>query len=87
MNTVKLLEMRVRVKYGVRKELMDLIRLEQVGHVRARMMFNNGIKKAYDIRKPESQAAIRTMFGKEIANTIITQVVESKEKEPDPESL
>lgn len=87
MNTVKLLEMRVRVKYGVRKELMDLIRLEQVGRVRARMMFNNGIKKAYDIRKPESQAAIRTMFGKEIANTIITQVVESKEKEPDPESL
>ncbi len=78
-NSVKLLEMRIRVKYGIRKELMDLIRLEQVGRVRARMMYNNGIKKAGDIRKKESQDAMRTMFGKEIAKRIIEQIVEEKD--------
>ncbi len=73
-NAVKLLEMRIRVKYGIRKELMDLIRLEQVGRVRARMMFNNGIRKAHDIRKPEAQEAMKSMFGKETAGKIIAQV-------------
>jgi len=81
-NTVKLLEMRIRVKYGIKKELMDLIRLEQVGRVRARMMFNNGIRKAYDIRRPDSQESMRVMFGKDIANKIIAQIVEAKENAP-----
>ncbi len=74
-SSAKLLEMRMRVKYGVRKELMDLIRLEQVGRVRARLMYSAGIHKASDIRKAESQDAIRRMFGKEIAAKIISQVV------------
>lgn len=74
MNTIKLLEMRIRIKYGIKKELMDLVRLEQVGRVRARMMFNNGIRKAHDIKKPEAQEAMRTMFGKDVAGKIIAQV-------------
>jgi helicase len=73
-NGVKMLEMRIRVKYGIRKELMDLIRLEQVGRVRARMMYERGIRKASDIRMPESQAAMKSMFGKEIAGRIIAQI-------------
>lgn len=74
-NSLKLLEMRIRIKYGIKKELMDLVRLEQVGRVRARMMFNGGIRKAHDIKRPEAQDAMRTMFGKEVANRIIAQVV------------
>ena len=73
-NSIKLLEMRIRVKYGIKKELMDLIRLEQVGRVRARMMYERGIKRTSDIRKPESQEAMKVMFGKEIAGRIIVQV-------------
>ena len=83
-NPVKLLEMRIRIKYGIRKELMDLIRLEQVGRVRARMMYNNGIKKAYDIRKPESQERIRAMFGSDVAKKIISQVVGADEEGKGP---
>ena len=79
LNSVRLLEMRVRIKYGIKRELMDLVRLEQVGRVRARMMFNNGIKKAQDIRRPEAQEAMRAMFGKEVANRIIEQVASGRE--------
>ncbi len=75
-NSLKFLEMRIRIKYGIKKELMDLIRLEQVGRVRARMMFNRGIKKANDIRRPENQNTITEMFGKEIAGKIISQMLE-----------
>ncbi len=74
LNGVKMLEMRIRVKYGIRKELMDLIRLEQVGRIRARMMYERGIRRASDIRRPESQEAMRSMFGKEIAGKIIAQI-------------
>ncbi len=76
MNTSKLLETRIRVKYGIRKELLDLVRLEQVGRVRARTMYSHGITKARDIRRPEAQEAIRSMFGSEIAARIISQVIE-----------
>jgi helicase len=70
----RLLEMRMRVKYGIKRELLDLIRLEQVGRVRARLMYNNGIQRAHDIRRPESQQAIRKLFGNDIAQRIISQV-------------
>lgn len=79
-NSIKLLEMRMRVKYGIKKELLDLIRLEQVGRVRARLMYDNGIKRIHDIRKPESQEAIKKMFGNDIAGKIISQVVSESEQ-------
>ncbi len=74
LNTTKLLELRVRIRYGIRKELMDLTRLEQVGRVRARLMYNSGIKKVADLRKPGSEEALRVLFGKEIAKRIMEQV-------------
>ena len=55
LNSTRLLETRVRVKYGIKKELLDLIRLEQVGRVRARLMYDNGIKSVRDLRKKESE--------------------------------
>ena len=73
-NVAKLHEARVRVKYGVKKELLDLIRLEQVGRVRARLMYNNGIRRVADLRKEGSEEKITKLFGKEIAKRIIEQV-------------
>ena len=66
--------MRVRVKYGVKKELLDLIRLEQVGRVRARQMYNNGIKRVADLRKEGSEEKIAKLFGSEIAKKILEQL-------------
>lgn len=70
----KLLELRVRTKYGIRKELLDLIRLEQVGRVRARLMYDNGIKHVSDLRLPGSAEKVERLFGKEIAKRILEQL-------------
>ena len=73
-NAKKLLETRIRVKYGIKKELLDLIRLEQVGRVRARAMYDNGIKSVSDLRDPKSEAVVKRLFGNEIAAKIMAQV-------------
>jgi helicase len=72
-------EARVRVKYGIRKELLDLVRLEQVGRVRARVLFNNGIKHVSDLRKEGARAAVERLFGKEIGAVIMSQVASAHE--------
>jgi helicase len=70
----KLLELRVRSKYGIRKELLDLIRLEQVGRVRARLMYDNGIERVSDLRLSGSAEKVESLFGKEIAKRILEQI-------------
>ncbi len=71
---VRLIELRMRAKYGIRKELLDLIRLEQVGRVRARLMYDSGIKRVADLRSEGSAAKVERLFGKEIAKRIMEQV-------------
>jgi len=73
--TRDIVELRVRMRYGIKEELLDLIRLEQVGRVRARLLFNAGIRSVADIRKKESQELIRKMFTKDLAEKIISQAV------------
>jgi len=70
----KLLELRIRTKYGVKKELLDLIRLEQVGRVRARLMYSNGIRRVADLRLPGSAEKVQRLFGKEVAKRIMEQL-------------
>jgi helicase len=73
-SVIKLLEVRIRTKYGIRQELLDLIRLEQVGRVRARLMYDNGIKRVSDLRVEGNDAKVEKLFGKEIAKKILEQV-------------
>ncbi len=72
----KILEVRVRMRYGIKKELLDLIRLRGVGRVRARIMFDNGIKTVSGIREDESQEKLKKLLGKELAKSIIEQLPE-----------
>ncbi|MDE1828555.1 MAG: DEAD/DEAH box helicase [Candidatus Micrarchaeota archaeon] len=71
---VDLIEARVRIRYGIRKELLDLVSLEQVGRVRARIMFANGIKRVADLRNPGMDRTLERLFGPEIAKKIMVQV-------------
>jgi helicase len=73
-NVMKLLEIRMRMKYGIRKELLDLVRLEQVGRVRARLMYDNGIRRVSDLRSDAARAKVISLFGKEIAKKILDQL-------------
>jgi helicase len=68
----KLIETRVRLRYGIREELLDLVRLEQIGRARARLLYINGIKKVSDIS--HNKEKITSLLGKEIAQRIFNQI-------------
>ncbi len=67
-----MVDMRVRLRYGIKGELLDLVRLEQIGRVRARMLYTNGIKTVPDIRK--NAVLVEKLFGKELAKRILSQI-------------
>jgi len=68
-----------RIRYGVKKELLELTQLEGVGRVRARLLFSNRLRTLDDIRKAkESDIANLPKFGPLIAKKIKEQVRSSR---------
>ncbi len=63
---------RVRLRYGIKEELLDLVRLEQIGRARARLLFNNGIKKAQEI--PKNKEKVISLLGAEVAKKVFDQL-------------
>ncbi len=41
--------LRSRILYGIKKELVDLVRIKGIGRIRARILFKNGIKTTADL--------------------------------------
>jgi helicase len=68
----KLIDIRVRLRYGIKEELLDLVRLQQIGRVRARMLYNHGIKSIAEIRS--NRLKISSILGKEVAEKVLSQV-------------
>jgi helicase len=71
-------KLRVRLEYGVKEELIPLVRLKQVGRIRARKLFNAGIKSLADLRKASIER-ISAIVGPNIAK-IIKDQLEGKEE-------
>ena len=67
--------LRKRIHYGIKEELLELASLRGVGRVRARSMFNKGLKTFADLKKisVEDLSGIPTI-GKSLAKEIIAQV-------------
>lgn len=59
-------KLRLRLKHGVKDELIPLIRLKQIGRVRARKLFNNGYKSVNSLKKADINELAR-LVGKSIA--------------------
>ncbi|MEM3403500.1 MAG: DEAD/DEAH box helicase [Nitrososphaeria archaeon] len=67
-----------RIKYGVKRELLELTQLVGVGRVRARLLYSNQLRTLDDIRKAkESDIAKISKFGPSIAKKIKEQVSSS----------
>jgi len=47
----ELSNLRNRVAYGIREELLDLVKVKGIGRVRARILFKHGIKNLEDLKK------------------------------------
>ncbi len=80
--TFQLEALRNRVHYGVKKELLELVELKGVGRVRARNLFNSGIKKLTDVKRLSAdQLSKIPQIGKSLANDILKQLAEKPARE------
>jgi len=71
----KLAELMERVEKGVKAELIPLARLEGIGRVRARILYNAGLRTIEDLRKaPVSRLMELPLIGPKIAKRIKEQV-------------
>ncbi len=69
----EIMKVRLRLKYGVREELLPLIRLEGIGRVRARKLFHAGLKDLGDIRKVSFEK-LSDILGVSVAKSVKGQV-------------
>jgi len=69
---------RVRIKYGVKEELIPLVRLQQIGRIRARKLYNAGLKTISDLRKTPLDSLTK-IIGPKIAEIIKKQLGEKVE--------
>lgn len=65
--------LRIRMHYGIKEELLDLVRLKEIGRVRARFLYNVGYKRTRDLRKA-SLEDITKILGPKIAKKIKEQL-------------
>ena len=68
--------LRLRVKYGVKEELLTLLKLKNIGRVRARKLYFNRIKTIGDVKKAELGTLVQ-ILGKKVALDVKEQVGQS----------
>ena len=68
----------LRVQYGCKKELLNLVALKNIGRIRARSLFNEGFKTVGDLRGvPLKRIAQVKSIGEGVAKSIKSQIGES----------
>ena len=79
-------KLRVRLEYGVREELIPLVRLKNIGRVRARKLWSANLRSLEDLRKIPLES-LSSIVGKKIANSIKEQLGENVEKTKDEKQI
>jgi len=69
----ELARLRMRLKYGAKEELLALLRMKNIGRVRARTLYNNGIRDVGDVKKAEYRE-MASLIGPKIAEDLKKQV-------------
>ena len=71
----EIVKSRLRLRYGVKEELLALLKLEQIGRRRARKLYRNKIKDISDVKKVKLEI-LEQILGKKIALSLKKQVGE-----------
>ncbi len=77
--TSSIQRLRFRLKYGVKEELLPLLKFKGVGRVRARKLFNAGIKNVGGVKKV-SLEKLESILGKVIGGKVKEQTLTGKEE-------
>lgn len=71
-------QIRKRLKYGIKSELLELVELKNIGRIRARRLFKGGIKSISDLKKTDIKDVERVV-GKQCAESVFEQLRLSKQ--------
>ncbi len=71
---------RTRLKYGVREELVPLLKFKNIGRVRARTLHKNGIRTAGDVQAADANT-LSALLGPKIAKDLKKQVGQDVEEQ------
>ena len=75
----ELSDLRQRIAYGIREELLDLVKVKGIGRIRARILFKHGIKNLDDLAKiPSKKLADIDKIGTTIADNIKTELKKTR---------
>ena len=67
--------LRKRIVYGIREELLELVRVKGIGRVRARTLYKHGIKNLDDLAKiPVNKLAEIDKIGSTLADNIKSEL-------------
>ncbi len=73
--TFDLENLKNRIRYGIKEDLLELIQLKGVGRIRARQLYAKGFKRPSDIRLTTVEELSQLkQIGKTLAGDILTQV-------------
>ncbi len=75
-------KLRIRVKDGVKEELLALLKLKGIGRIRGRKLYANGIKDLGDVKKTDL-TTLAQILGKAIAEDVKKQVGEEIKEVPE----
>ncbi len=73
-------KIRERLKYGIKEELTNLVRIKGVGRVRARILYNAGFKSISSIKKAPKER-ISDLLGPKISKKVFEQVNVNKNEQ------
>jgi helicase len=68
-------KLRLRLKHGIREELLKLVNYDQIGRVRARKLHDNGVRDQEDIREVSFEK-LKKLIGNRTARNLKKQVGE-----------
>ena len=75
-------KLRLRVEYGVKEELLVLLKLEGIGRVRARKLCAHGLRDLGDLKKVDL-TTLTQLLGKAVAESVKKQVGEEIKEVPE----
>src|SRR3989344_3817082 len=66
-------KLRTRLKYGIKEELLPLVRLKGIGRVRARRLWNAGMKTILSLKKTPVET-LSLILGEAVAKEVKEQI-------------
>lgn len=74
-------KLRLRLKHGVKEELLPLLKIKGIGRIRARKLYNNGMKDIGDLSKTDL-TTLRQILGTAVAEGVKKQLGEEIKEIP-----